>query len=135
LIRIILRLYTSAVYLYLRSILTAAVPGFVFSAFPCSSLFIPPLVYQIREIWLDDTNKYSNISRRCSTLIGNVVYTSAVYLYLRSILTAGVPGFVFSAFPCSSLFIPPLVYQLREIWLDDTNKYSNISRRCSFYFI
>jgi hypothetical protein len=125
-------IYTSAVHLYLRSIFTAGVPGFVFFAFPCSlPLFITPLDSHLREI-LYDTNKYSNSLQSLTILFLDLginprgfIYTSAVYLYLRSIFTAGVPGFVFFAFPCSlPLFITPLDSHLREI-LYDTNKYSN----------
>jgi hypothetical protein len=89
--------YTSAVYLYLRSIFTAGAAGG--SAFTVLlSLFI--------SLWIMNSERFQvyvlhyNLSRdHPLDLIGirlpwgldprGVIYTSAVHLYLRSILTAG----------------------------------------------
>ena len=94
-------LYTSAVYLYLRSIFTAGAAGG--SAFTVLlSLFI--------SLWIMNSERFQvyvlhyNLSRdHPLDLIGirlpwgldprGVIYTSAVHLYLRSILTAGAAGF------------------------------------------
>ena len=114
-------IYTSAVHLYLRSIFTAGVPGFVFFAFPCSlPLFITPLDSHLREI-LYDTNKYSNSLQSLTILFLDLginprgfIYTSAVHLYLRSIFTAGVPGFGFYTFIVFSPSLSPLWIHISE---------------------
>jgi hypothetical protein len=115
-------LYTSAVYLYLRSIFTAGAAGG--SAFTVLlSLFI--------SLWIMNSERFQvyvlhyNLSRdHPLDLIGirlpwgldprGVIYTSAVHLYLRSILTAGAVGVGF--YGLVTLFISLWIMNSERFW-------------------